>query len=133
MLRLMNERESVRVVSDQRGSPTWTRDLAGTITALATGGALPPFGIYHYTNEGECSWFEFARKIYELGRGLGLIRNECEVLPCSSAEYQSKVSRPAYSVLDKEKIKAALGIEIPRWEESLEAYLKEEAEEECGV
>jgi dTDP-4-dehydrorhamnose reductase len=125
MLRLMKERDAVSVVEDQRGSPTWACDLASAAAALvaAPGGSVP-FGIYHYTNEGNISWFDFAREIYAQGRKRGLLTRDCAVQPCTSAEFPAKVKRPAYSVLDKSKIKAALGIAIPQWDKSLEEFLK---------
>jgi len=128
MLRLMNERDEIKVVNDQRGSPTWAFDLASAvlaiIIAIADGGKNIPFGIYHYTNEGDISWFNFAKEIYRQGRELGRINKDCAVRPCASAEYPTKVKRPAYSVLDKNKIKAALGINIPAWDTSLKEFLK---------
>jgi dTDP-4-dehydrorhamnose reductase len=127
MLRLMNEREEVRVVNDQRGSPTWTCDLANAAADLilrTDSGSPVDYGIYHYTNEGEITWFEFAETIYTRGKELGLISGSCAVKPCASAEYPSRVVRPAYSVLDKSKIKRTLGIAIPRWDESLARYLE---------
>jgi len=127
MLRLMNERDEVKVVDDQRGSPTWAFDLASVILKLikaANGGKNVPFGIYHFTNEGNITWFDFAKEIYRQGRELGLIKKDCDVKPCASGEYPAKVKRPAYSVLDKSKIKTALGIDIPVWDESLREYLK---------
>jgi dTDP-4-dehydrorhamnose reductase len=130
MLRLMNEREEIKVVNDQRGSPTWTLDLANTAADLivrADSGKPPDYGVYHYTNEGEITWFEFAEKIYALGKQLALIAGDCVVRPCSTAEYPTKAARPAYSVLDKGKIRRALGISIPAWDESLKGYL-----EQCG-
>jgi dTDP-4-dehydrorhamnose reductase len=130
MLRLMNEREELRVVNDQWGSPTWANDLANVATDLmmrADSGKSLGYGIYHYTNEGAITWFEFAEAIYAWGKKLGLISGACSVKPCSSAEYPAKVTRPAYSVLDKDKIKRTLGIAIPRWDESLKRYL-----ETCG-
>jgi dTDP-4-dehydrorhamnose reductase len=131
MLRLMKERDSVSVVNDQRGSPTWAYDLAETVTLLIavveSGKPVPP-GIYHYTNEGNISWFDFAEQIYTSGRALGLLNKDCTVRPCTSAEFPAKVTRPAYSVLDKGRIKAALGIEIPEWNASLQAFL-----ETCAV
>ncbi|MDR2403985.1 MAG: dTDP-4-dehydrorhamnose reductase [Spirochaetaceae bacterium] len=127
MLRLMQERDTVSVVNDQRGSPTWTHDLADAvitlIRAVDSGRTVLP-GIYHYTNEGNITWFDFARKIYTQGRDLGLLTGDCTIKPCTSAEFPSKVRRPVYSVLDKTKIKAALGLEIPPWDQSLEKYLK---------
>jgi len=127
MLRLMNERDEVKVVNDQRGSPTWTFDLASALLAVikADGsGKNVPFGIYHFTNEGNISWFDFATEIYRQGRELGRISKDCAIKPCTSAEYPAKVKRPAYSVLDKSKIKAALEIDIPAWEKSLKEFLK---------
>jgi dTDP-4-dehydrorhamnose reductase len=143
MLRLMNEREEVKVVNDQRGSPTWAADLSGAILSLmgaravSSGGPGPQSssaqtsapGLYHYTNEGAATWFDFAREIYRQGKRLGLIQRDCAVLPCTSAEYPARVTRPPWSVLDKTKIKAALGLHIPPWEESLQRYLEVRAQE----
>jgi dTDP-4-dehydrorhamnose reductase len=122
MLRLMNEQDEIKVVNDQHGSPTWTLDLASVVLKIATDDIQ--FGIYHFTDEGNITWFDFAREIYKQGRELGLISKDCAVKPCTSNEYPSKVKRPMYSVLDKSKIKAALGIEIPAWDISLGEYLK---------
>jgi len=131
MLRLMNERKEITVVNDQCGNPTWAFDLASAIMALINAfdrGKVFPEGIYHYANEGSITWFDFASEIYRQGREMGLIKNDCEVKPCTSEEYPAKVKRPAYSVLDKSKIKAALGIEIPAWDKSLSEFLKSYAE-----
>jgi dTDP-4-dehydrorhamnose reductase len=127
MLRLMNERDELKVVDDQRGSPTWAFDLASAVLAFiraVDSGKNVPFGIYHYTNEGNVTWFDFAQEIYRQGREQGRIVNDCAVKPCSSAEYPAKVKRPAYSVLDKSKIRASLGIAIPCWDASLKEFLK---------
>ncbi|MDR2478029.1 MAG: dTDP-4-dehydrorhamnose reductase [Treponema sp.] len=127
MFRLMNERDSVLVVNDQRGSPTWAGDLAELITEIIKAdcrGRTIPYGIYHYSNKGDITWFDFASEIYSQGRRLGLIEKDCAVKPCVSTEYPSKVNRPAYSVLDKTKIAAALGVNIPAWDESLTTYLR---------
>jgi dTDP-4-dehydrorhamnose reductase len=127
MMRLMNEREEIRVVNDQRGSPTWANDLANVATNLmirADNEKSLDCGIYHYTNEGAITWFEFAEAIYAQGKKLRLISGACAVKPCSSAEYPSRVTRPAYSMLDKGKIKRTLGITIPQWDESLKRYLE---------
>ena len=129
MLRLMNERDEVKVVNDQRGSPTWTFDLAAVILTLINtvdSGKEIPFGVYHFTNEGNITWFDFAKEIYMQGREQGRITKDCAVNPCTSAEYPAKVKRPAYSVLDKSKIKSALGISIPAWDESLKEFLKKQ-------
>jgi dTDP-4-dehydrorhamnose reductase len=113
------------VVNDQRGSPTWANDLANVAADLMMRADTPvAYGIYHYTDEGSITWFEFAEAIYARGKELGLISGACAVKPCSSAEYPSRVARPAYSVLDKGKIKQTLGMVIPRWDESLKRYLE---------
>jgi dTDP-4-dehydrorhamnose reductase len=133
MLRLMNERDEVKVVNDQRGSPTWARDLAETLAAIVVAegeGRQIPYGVYHYTDEGSITWFDFALEIYGRGRQLGLIKKDCAVGPCSSAEFPARVTRPAYSVLDKAKIRSVLGIDVPVWDESLARYLRAVAEEE---
>jgi dTDP-4-dehydrorhamnose reductase len=127
MLRLMNERDAVSVVDDQRGSPTWAFNLAETITGVISAvesGRDFPTGIYHYTNEGSITWFDFAQEIYDQGRAQGLIRKDCKLNPCASAEFPAKVKRPAYSVLDKTRIRAALGLAIPEWKTSLNGFLK---------
>jgi dTDP-4-dehydrorhamnose reductase len=126
MLRLMAGRDTVRVVNDQRGSPTWANDLANTVADLilrSDRGDLP-YGIYHYTNGGDITWFEFAKEIYAQGRALGLLIQDCAVVPCTSAEYPAKVTRPAYSVLDKSKIQRALGISLSPWDTSLRRFLE---------
>ncbi|MDR0760785.1 MAG: dTDP-4-dehydrorhamnose reductase, partial [Treponema sp.] len=126
MLGLMRERDRLSVVRDQRGSPTWAWDLAEAVkTFIIRGeqGEAAPYGIYHYSNQGDISWFDFAREIYARGRELGILTGDCTVNPCTSEEYPSRVKRPAYSVLDKARIKAALGITVPEWEQSLRAFL----------
>jgi len=122
MIRLMNERDEIKVVNDQRGSPTWAYDLVNIIINFIN--ADRPYGIYHYTNEGDITWFDFAKEIYNLGRELNLIKKNCLVSPCTSEEFPSKVTRPSFSVLDKSKIKSTLGINIPLWNNSLKEYLK---------
>jgi len=122
MLKLMSERDEIKVVDDQWGSPTWAFDLANVIIKFI--GAEKPYGIYHYANEGNITWFDFAREIYRLGKELGLVRGDCNVVPCSSLEYPARVRRPAFSVLDKTKIKSAFGIAIPGWDKSLKEYLE---------
>ena len=125
MLRLMNERDSVSVVNDQRGSPTWAHDLCEAIAALISNGPNEiPFGVYHFSNRGNITWYDFAQEIYRTGRAKGLITRECAVSPCTSDQYPSRVTRPAYSVLDKSKIESALGISIPQWDVSLTRYLE---------
>jgi dTDP-4-dehydrorhamnose reductase len=127
MLKLMKEKESISVVNDQWGSPTWTFDLAYTVLAFiknSGSGKSIPFGVYHFTGEGEITWFDFAREIYSQARAFGILKNDCEVKPCTSSDFPAKVKRPAYSVLDKTKIKETLGFKIPEWKISLKKYME---------
>lgn len=112
MLRLGRERDSLGVVFDQVGTPTYARDLARAIFAALAQDV--PAGVYHFSNEGVCSWYDFTKSIH---RWAGI--TTCRVRPLHSDEYPAKAPRPAYSVLDKTCIKQTLGIEIPHWEESL--------------
>lgn len=112
MLRLGRERESLGVIFDQIGTPTYARDLAATILHIVQVGIKP--GVYHYTNEGVCSWYDFTRAIHRIA---GI--TSCEVKPLHTEEYPTPAARPHYSVLDKTKIKEAFGISIPWWEDSL--------------
>ena len=123
MLNLMNSRGEVRVVADQRGTPTFTRDLAEAIVQVMR--SKPESGVYHYSDEGETTWFDFASEICRLGREAGRIERECRVLPCATAEYPTRAERPAYSVLSKAKIRQAIGAQPPRWEESLKSFMEE--------
>ncbi len=112
MLRLGRERETLGVVFDQIGTPTYAADLARAIFAAIGQGVVP--GIYHFSNEGVCSWYDFTVAIHRLA---GI--TTCKVSPLHTDEYPAKAPRPAYSVLDKTKIKKTFGIDIPHWEESL--------------
>jgi dTDP-4-dehydrorhamnose reductase len=122
MLRLMKERDSIGVVADQRGTPTWARDLSAAIHVLITKPHVPA-GIYHYTNDGECTWYDFALAIRDEARRLDLLDKDCTVIPLTTAQYPTKARRPAYSVLSKDKIKA-LHIPVPEWRVSLIQFLK---------
>lgn len=113
MIRLGRERESLGVIFDQVGTPTYANDLARTIYAIINKGIVP--GIYHFSDEGVCSWYDFTKTIHRLA---GI--TTCKVSPLHTADYPTKAARPHYSVLDKTKIKTTFGIEIPHWEESLE-------------
>ena len=136
MARLMNSKEQIKVVNDQRGSPTYTADLAeamlATIKSCDKAGTdifskeAVPYGIYHFTNMGQTTWYDFAVEIQRLLQKRKLLSNDCKVLPCSTQEYGAKVERPAYSVLSKDKIAAALKIKIPKWQDSLERFIKDE-------
>lgn len=114
MLRLTAEKESLNVVFDQVGSPTYAGDLALAIFSIIEGGVYAGNeGVYHFSNEGVCSWYDFAT---EIAAAAG---HECVVMPCHSNEFPSKVTRPPFSVLDKTKIKTTFGIEIPHWRDSM--------------
>jgi dTDP-4-dehydrorhamnose reductase len=122
MLKLMNERNEISIINDQFGTPTSTMDLAQTVLTVLE--QNPPYGIYNYSGEGRTSWFEFANNIYKIGKELKLIDNNCVIKPITTEEYPTKARRPKFSVMSKEKIKSALGIEIPKWEDSLRVYLE---------
>ena len=134
MTKLMNDRDTIKVVSDQYGTPTFAEDLAGVILKLIkkSDGAkeifgkksAPAFGIYHFTDEGVTNWHDFAAEIYRLGTKFGRIKNKCKVDACSTEEYGAKVQRPHYSVLSKAKISKELKIKIPDWKISLERFIK---------
>jgi len=127
MLRLMKTKERIGVVADQRGTPTWALDLAAAIAAIISA-STPRYGTYHYTNEGETSWHEFALEIQRLGRTYGILDHDCVMNPLTTAQFPTKVRRPAYSVLSKDAIKAAFGMAIPEWRTSLESFFKENRE-----
>lgn len=113
MQSLMRTRSEVRVVADQIGTPTYAGDLAAAITYIINSEQLDRCGIYHYSNEGVCSWYDFACEIARLSG------TDCKVTPCTTEEYPTKAQRPRYSVLDKSKFIATFGIAIPQWQESL--------------
>lgn len=117
MIRLGKERDYLGVVFDQIGTPTYANDLARAIYTIINKGIVR--GIYHFSNEGVCSWYDFTVAIHHLA---GI--TTCKVKPLHTDEYPAKANRPAYCVLDKTKIKTTFGIEIPHWEESLQRCLE---------
>jgi len=125
MLKLTSEKPQLKVVFDQAGTPTYAYDLAKVIFDIIEN-KQTVCGTYHYSNEGVCSWYDFTTAIYQQGKVLGLIPESasCDILPCHSDEFPSKVTRPAYSVLDKTKIKQTFGIKVPHWQDSLNVCLK---------
>lgn len=143
MIRLAKEREELKIVADQRGTPTWSDDLARAIFSLlksaqsqlpTTDSQLPlsvaslptphsPYGIYHYSNAGECSWYEFTQEIVaQIGKKENLKVQAVE--PILTEGYPLPAERPKYSVMSKDKISRITGIEIPDWQESLGKYLR---------
>ena len=110
---------SISVVNDQTGTPTYAYDLASAIFLIIDDGKLDRTGVYNYSDEGVCSWYDFAKAI---NRGLG---HMCDVRPCATSDFPSNVRRPAYSVLDKTRFKETFGYEVPHWQDSLDICIAE--------
>ena len=120
MLMLTETKPQLKVVFDQCGTPTYALDLARLIFDILENSKFEGnTGIYHYSNEGVCSWYDFTMMIVRMAK-----HDKCEILPCHSDEFPSKVTRPSYSVLDKTKIKETFGVRIPYWVDSLEECLR---------
>lgn len=117
MIRLGNEKAELGVIFDQIGTPTYARDLAVAIMTAVDKGI--DTGVYHYSNEGVISWYDFTKAIHRIA---GI--KDCKVRPLHTSEYPTAANRPAYSVLDKTKIKQTYGIEIPYWEDSLKECIE---------
>lgn len=125
MLNLTATKPQLKVVFDQVGTPTYALDLANAISIIIedykkeNAISYSKTGIYHFSNEGVCSWFDFTKMIAEYSG-----QTACDILPCHSNEFPSRVTRPSYSVLDKTKIKETFGIKIPYWTDSLKKCIK---------
>ena len=117
MIRLGKEKPELGVIFDQIGTPTYARDLAVVIMTAINKGIEP--GVYHFSNEGVCSWYDFTKVIHRIA---GI--TTCHVRPLHTAEYPTPANRPHYSVLDKTKLKQTYGIEVPYWEESLKECIE---------
>ncbi len=117
MLKLGRERDELKIIWDQLGTPTYAIDLAGCILHIIESQSQA-YGIYHYSNEGVTSWYDFATAIFELSH------TAVKTLPIRTAEYPTKATRPTYSVMDKSKVKQALGVAIPHWRVSLRTCLE---------
>ena len=118
MLRLAETRPEINVVADQIGTPTYAGDLAEAIHRIVSSGEWKP-GIYHFTDEGVASWYDFTKAIFEIaGR-------DVKVNPIKTSEYPTQAKRPLYSVLSKKKIKKAFGLEIPYWRDSLKTCISQ--------
>ena len=122
MQSLTASKDSLKVVFDQVGTPTFAGDLADAIAHIINTRQLDKTGIYHFSNEGVCSWFDFAKVICELSG------NTCDIQPCYSEEFPSPVKRPHFSVLDKSKLKSTFGIKVPYWTDSLKKCIKQLAD-----
>jgi dTDP-4-dehydrorhamnose reductase len=112
MLRLGSEKEELRIIADQVGTPTYAPDLADAIFNIISNDKQQ-YGLYHYSNEGVTSWYDFAKAIFDLGEV------DVKAIPIRSMDYVTKAIRPAFSVMDKTKIKETFGLEIPYWRDSL--------------
>jgi dTDP-4-dehydrorhamnose reductase len=117
MLKLGAERDELKIIADQIGSPTYAIDLAAAILDIITAGG-ENFGIYHYSNEGVTSWYDFAKGIFDLAG------SKVKAYPIRTSEYPTRATRPAFSVMDKAKIKKTFNIEIPYWRDSLAVCLQ---------
>ncbi|AXG73686.1 dTDP-4-dehydrorhamnose reductase [Flavobacterium arcticum] len=115
MIRLGKERDSLSVVNDQTGTPTNANDLADALLKIIASGKHE-YGIYHYSNEGVATWYDFAKKIFEVNN------ITIDLKPITTEQYPTPAKRPVYSVMDKSKIKHAFGIDIKQWEDSLQPY-----------
>ncbi len=118
MLRLGKERNELRIISDQLGSPTYAQDLARTILEILPKIKNDEVAIYHYSNRGSCSWYDFARAIFAISQ------IPVKVIPIKTSEYNTVAKRPPYSILDKTKIKEEYQLEIPHWKDSLQRCLQ---------
>lgn len=125
MQSLTASHDTLKVVFDQVGTPTFAGDLADTIAHIISTNQLNKTGIYHYSNEGVCSWFDFAKLICQLSG------NICDIEPCYSEEFPSPVKRPHFSVLDKSKLKNTFGIRVPYWTDSLRLCIEQLKAAEC--
>lgn len=122
MLRLFNERDEVRVVADQWGSPTCAKDLAAAILSIVNGNSSK-YGIFNFTNEGRTNWHEFSMEIYARARQSGITGREVRIVPITTPEYPTKARRPMNSYLSKEKIQRELGIACRPWRDALAEFV----------
>ena len=118
----MAEKESLNVVNDQFGNPTWTEDLARAILKILE--TNDHFGYYHFSGDGIASWHDFALEIQRQGLALGLLTKQVPVNGVTSDEFPTPAKRPAWSALSKDKIKEVFGVVVPPWQDSLNAYLQ---------
>jgi dTDP-4-dehydrorhamnose reductase len=127
ILRIASEREVLRVVYDQTGTPTWSVDLASTLVLIckAIESGEKPWGVYHYSNEGVASWYDFAVAVCEEAAAIGMSLKCTHIEPILTSEYPVPATRPAYSVLNKAKIKKTFNAAIPHWRRSLATMIKE--------
>ena len=122
MLKFFKDRSQLTIVNDQHGCPTYTEDLAQFILHIVTADSQD-YGVYHFSNENQTTWYQFTLKIFEFARKYHLIDKMIEILPITTDQYPTKATRPKYTVFTKEKVKNTFNIEIRTWEEALEEYI----------
>jgi len=122
MLNYFNERRQLSIVNDQHGCPTYTEDLAQFILRIITMNSVD-YGIYHFSNESETTWYLFTLKILEFAKKFSLVSNTFEIQPTTTDQYPTKATRPKYTVFSKEKVKTVFNFEIRSWEDALEEYI----------
>ena len=127
MLKLMNEREEIRVVADQLGAPTYAAVLAQNIVSVVKE-SPEVTGVYHYQDKGRISWYGFAREIQRAGLLYGILDRKCRIMPVTTEAYPTEAKRPAFSVLNTEKIQKELPVVMKDWKENLERYFEERKE-----
>ena len=124
MLKLFKERDEVRIVQDQWGSPTYSPDLANAILKIISDDSNK-FGIYNFTNDGKTNWYEFASEIYKLALKNNILQKQLKLTPITTAEYPTKAKRPSNSYLSKDKIKEELSVECRDWKAALNDFIKD--------
>jgi dTDP-4-dehydrorhamnose reductase len=122
MVRLMNDKDEMGIIADQVGSPTFAYDLSSLVSEIISQNSNK-YGTYHYSNEGEISWYEFAQAIMEIGIENGLLMKAIPLNRLTSDQYPTKAKRPTYSLLNKTKVKVNFGITVPHWRDSLNIFL----------
>ena len=128
MLNLLSEKSEIKIIADQWGSPTYTKDLARVILHIIESDNRG-YGIYHFSGEGKTSWYYFTQEIYARAREHDIVKRDVTISPIATEEYSADARRPRNSYLSKERIKAAFKITVPRWQDSLEEFLTEIKEE----
>ena len=123
MIRFFNERDSLTVVDDQIGNPTYTLDVASLVLTIIQRNS-GDFGIYHYACAGQTSWFNFASEIYRQAKIMGIVTKDVVIKPVSSTEFPTRARRPEWSVMNRERIVEKMGIELRPWQQAVEDYLK---------
>lgn len=123
ILKFLNEKSQLKIINDQFGCPTYTKDLAELIYTIINQNSNK-YGIYHFSNENITTWYKFTLKIYEISKKFKIIDKDVEILPITTDQYPTKAKRPIYSVLSKDKVKKTFNINIRSWDDALKEYIK---------